>query len=63
MRAFEIGVIGAGNAAEGIVHGILRNTLLFADRMIASDPAETRRGASRLPSPRTIDISWRTAIF
>jgi pyrroline-5-carboxylate reductase len=44
MRAFEIGVIGAGNAAEGIVHGILRNTLLFADRMIASDPAETRRG-------------------
>ena len=40
---FEIGVIGAGNAAEGIVHGILRNTILFADRMIASDPSEARR--------------------
>ncbi len=40
---YEIGVIGAGNAAEGIVHGILRNTILFADRMIASDPLEARR--------------------
>lgn len=40
---YEIGVIGAGNAAEGIVHGILRNTILFADRMIASDPLESRR--------------------
>ncbi len=40
---YEIGVIGAGNAAEGIVHGILRNTILFADRMIASDPVEARR--------------------
>ncbi|MBI4719306.1 MAG: pyrroline-5-carboxylate reductase [Planctomycetes bacterium] len=40
---FEIGVIGAGNAAEGIVHGILRNTVLFEDRMIASDPSEARR--------------------
>src|SRR3972149_2721357 len=40
---YETGVIGAGNAAEGIVHGILRNTILFADRMIASDPSEARR--------------------
>ncbi len=40
---YEIGVIGAGNAAEGIVHGILRNSVLFDDRMIASDPAESRR--------------------
>ena len=40
---FEIGVIGAGNAAEGIVHGILRNTVLFDDRLIASDPVEARR--------------------
>jgi len=40
---YEIGVIGAGNAAEGIVHGILRNTILFADRMIASDPCPSRR--------------------
>lgn len=40
---YEIGVIGAGNAAEGIVHGILRNTILFADRIIASDPLDPRR--------------------
>ncbi len=40
---FEIGVIGAGNAAEGIVHGILRNSVLFDDRLIASDPVEARR--------------------
>ncbi len=40
---YEIGVIGAGNAAEGIVHGILRNTLLFSDRMIASARSEARR--------------------
>ena len=36
-------MIGAGNAAEGIVHGILRKSVLFDDRIIASDPSETRR--------------------
>ncbi len=40
---FEIGVIGAGNAAEGIVDGILRKSVLFDDRLIASDPSEARR--------------------
>lgn len=40
---YEIGVIGAGNAAEGIVHGIVRNTILFADRIVASDPQASRR--------------------
>jgi len=40
---YEIGVIGSGNAAEGIVHGILRNSVLFDDRMIASDKSEARR--------------------
>ena len=40
---YEIGVIGAGNAAEGIVHGILRNTVIFDDRIAASDPSEARR--------------------
>jgi len=40
---YEIGVVGAGNAAEGIVHGILRNTVLFEDRMIASDVVPSRR--------------------
>ena len=40
---YEIGVIGAGNAAEGIVHGILRRTMLFDDRIVASDPSPARR--------------------
>lgn len=40
---YEIGVIGAGNAAEGIVHGLLRNSVLLDDRIIASDPSEIRR--------------------
>lgn len=40
---YEIGVIGSGNAAEGIVHGLLRNTVLLDDRIIASDPNEIRR--------------------
>jgi pyrroline-5-carboxylate reductase len=40
---YEIGVIGAGNAAEGIVHGILRKSVLFDDRLVAADPSEQRR--------------------
>lgn len=40
---YEIGVIGAGNAAEGIVHGVLRNSILLDDRIIASDPNPERR--------------------
>lgn len=42
---YEIGVIGAGNAAEGIVHGVLRNSVLLDDRIIASDPNPDRRKA------------------
>jgi pyrroline-5-carboxylate reductase len=40
---FEIGVVGAGNAAEGIIHGVLRNSILLEDRIIASDPSPERR--------------------
>ncbi len=36
-------MIGAGNAAEGIIHGVLRNSVLFDDRIIASDPDPGRR--------------------
>jgi pyrroline-5-carboxylate reductase len=36
-------VIGAGNAAEGIVHGVLRNSILLEDRILASDPNPERR--------------------
>ena len=42
---YEIGVIGAGNAAEGIIHGVLRNSVLLEDRIIAADPDERRRRA------------------
>lgn len=42
---FEIGVIGAGNAAEGIIHGVLRNSVLLDDRIIASDINDVRRQA------------------
>jgi pyrroline-5-carboxylate reductase len=42
---FEIGVIGAGNAAEGIIHGVLRNSILLDDRIIASDINDVRRQA------------------
>ena len=38
-------MIGAGNAAEGIVHGVLRNSVLLDDRIIASDPDPGRRSA------------------
>jgi len=40
---YEIAVIGSGNAAEGIVHGILRQSILLDDRIIATDPAASRR--------------------
>lgn len=43
IAPFEIGVIGAGNAAEGIMHGVLRNSILLEDRIIASDPDPRRR--------------------
>ena len=43
QRQYEIGVIGSGNAAEGIVHGLLRKTVLLDDRIIASDLHEERR--------------------
>lgn len=36
-------MIGAGNAAEGIVHGVLRNSVLLDDRIIAADPSAERR--------------------
>ncbi len=42
---YEIGVIGAGNAAEGIIHGVLRNSVLLEDRILASDPNPDRRRA------------------
>lgn len=40
---YEIGMLGAGNAAEGIVCGLLRNSVLLDDRIIAADPNESRR--------------------
>ena len=40
---YEIAIIGSGNAAEGIVHGLLRRSVLLEDRIIATDPSESRR--------------------
>jgi len=40
---YEIAVIGSGNAAEGIVHGLLRRMILLDDRIIATDPHQARR--------------------
>lgn len=42
---YEIAVIGSGNAAEGIVHGLLRRMILLDDRIIATDPNPGRRKA------------------
>ncbi|MCB9849103.1 MAG: pyrroline-5-carboxylate reductase [Phycisphaerales bacterium] len=42
---YEIAVIGSGNAAEGIVHGLLRRMILLDDRIIATDPNPERREA------------------
>ncbi|NOX60248.1 MAG: pyrroline-5-carboxylate reductase [Planctomycetes bacterium] len=42
---YEIAVIGSGNAAEGIVHGLLRRMILLDDRIIACDPHPERRDA------------------
>lgn len=43
LSQYEIGVIGAGNAAEGIIRGVLRNSVLLEDRIIAADPEPARR--------------------
>ena len=43
LTQYEIGVIGAGNAAEGIIHGVLRNSVLLDDRIVACDPDPARR--------------------
>lgn len=43
LRPYEIGVIGAGNAAEGIIHGLLSSNVLLFDRVIACDLNESRR--------------------
>jgi len=43
VTQYEIGVIGGGNAAEGIIGGLLRRSILLDDRIIAADPLEQRR--------------------
>ncbi|MGE3181529.1 MAG: pyrroline-5-carboxylate reductase, partial [Phycisphaerae bacterium] len=45
LPQFEIGIIGAGNAADGIIHGVLRNSILLDDRIIASNRNADRRDA------------------
>lgn len=45
ITQYEIGIVGGGNAAEGIVRGLLRRSILLDDRIIVSDPLESRRAA------------------
>lgn len=40
---YELGFIGAGNMAEAIARGALRQGLLKAEQMVAADPVEARR--------------------
>ncbi len=45
ITQYEIGIVGGGNAAEGIIQGLLRRSILLDDRIIASDPLPERRAA------------------
>jgi pyrroline-5-carboxylate reductase len=40
---YQLGFIGAGNMAEGIAGGILRQKLFAPNQILAADPAEPRR--------------------
>ncbi len=41
--AFELALIGAGNMAEAIARGIIKNGVYRADQLVASDPSLDRR--------------------
>lgn len=43
VTQYEIGFIGGGNAAEAIIAGLLRRSILLDDRIIVADPSEARR--------------------
>jgi pyrroline-5-carboxylate reductase len=44
---YELGFIGAGNMAEGIVAGVLRERVVAPERIIAADPIAERRALFR----------------
>src|SRR5213596_2989739 len=39
----ELGIVGAGNMAEAIARGVMRNGLLRADQIVAADVSPQRR--------------------
>lgn len=43
MSEYQLGVIGAGNMAEAILRGVLKDNCLQGDEIIAFDPLEERR--------------------
>lgn len=43
MAKYEVGFIGAGNMAEGIVAGVLRRGLISPSSILVADPLEERR--------------------
>jgi pyrroline-5-carboxylate reductase len=59
---YEIAVIGSGNAAEGIVHGLLRRMILLDDRIIATDPDPARRQVFADRFRITVTDDNRTAV-
>jgi pyrroline-5-carboxylate reductase len=46
-KRYALGLIGAGNMAEGIVAGVLESKVYRSDQIIAADPVPERRTAFR----------------
>ena len=69
MAKYELGFLGAGNMAEGIVGGVLRRQVLAAGQILASDPLEDRRRIFReqfgiglgVDTAAPYEIVWNTA--
>lgn len=67
---FELGFIGAGNMAEGIIAGVLRRNVLSAGQIIVSDPVEERQRlfaeqfgvAATDDNRRLVEVSRRVAL-
>ena len=60
--AFELAMIGAGNMAEAIARGIIKNGLYSADQLVAADPNPQRRDYfTRELGIRTVEHSAEAA--
>ena len=59
---YEIAVIGSGNAAEGVIHGLLLRSVLLNDRIIACDPNADRRAVFTKRFDIAVTPDNRTAV-